>query len=333
MNNFQDVSHLLANPASLSARFQQDGYIYLKRVVEPAKLWALRRDILNICQQQQWLKPDTEVEEGICWTVPKVEGEEDYFAAYDEIQKLEALHALAHDPAIIRIMQALLGASAFPHPLSICRLAFPDSGAWITPPHQDYPNNQGTENLYACWIPLSDCPRQQAGLEVLEGSHRLGLLPLKFALGAGHRQADLGNEAEALDWVGGDFELGDVLVFHSLTVHRSGSNSTRCLRISVDYRYQAEHEPLTAHCLQPHFQRLSWEQIYRGWQSPDLPYYWHNKSYQVVPWRSELQELPAAHFAEAVRMKREFDRQRQQLRKKYAHQPGAGKDQVTEVPE
>ena len=326
MKIFHNASQLLSNQAGLQARFRQDGYLYLKQVVDRKKLRALRQQILGICQKNQWLKPGAKLDDGISWTTPKVEGEDDYFAVYDEIQKLEAFHALAHDSSIIRVMQSLLGASAFPHPLSICRLVFPDSESWATPPHQDYPNNQGTEDLYACWIPLSDCPREQGGLEVLAGSHTLGLLPLKYSLGAGHRQADLGEEAVGLEWTGGDFSLGDILVFHSLTVHRSRPNSRSQLRISVDYRYQAEHQPLTERCLQPHFGRLSWEQIYQGWRSPDLPYYWKLKSFEIVPWRPQLQELPDEHLGGAVRMKRDFDQQRLALQEKYDRQSVLLKD-------
>jgi hypothetical protein len=73
------------------------------------------------------------------------------------------------------------------------------------------------------------------------------------------------------------------------------------MRLSVDYRFQREHEPLTPGCLEPHFGRLSWEEIYSGWSRDDLKYYWRDKQYEVVPWDSTLHPLSAEHRKEAVR--------------------------------
>lgn len=49
-----------------------------------------------------------------------------------------------------------------------------------------------------------------------------------------------------LRWVGTDFNLGDLLLFPALTVHRALHNlDTRRMRLSVDFRYQREGEALT----------------------------------------------------------------------------------------
>ena len=207
-------------------------------------------------------------------------------------------------------MCRVLGKTVFPHPLSICRLVFPNNTAWSTPPHQDYPNNQGTEDLYASWIPLGDCPQKLGSLAILRSSHLLGLLPLSYSLGAGHRQCVLDNRHEQLEWVSGDFASGDLLVFHSLTVHRALPNKTKQMRLSVDYRFQREYEDITAPCLEPHFQRESWEQIYQGWQRQDLQYYWRNKQFNLVEWNSKMHDLSESEFKESIRIKLNYDRQR-----------------------
>jgi len=312
-----DSSGLLSDTASLRQRFDADGYVYVPGLIDPDLLLDLRRQIVEICRDCQWLKPGTDPMDAISWTVPKVEGEEAYFEVYDRIQRLQDFHALAHEPRVLGLMRALLGDSAFPHPLSVARLVFPESRDWSTPPHQDYVNNQGTADLYACWIPLSDCPRALGSLAILEGSHRLGLQPVEYSLGAGHRQTTLPPEASTLCWVAGDFGLGDAIAFHSLTIHRALANETDRMRLSVDYRYQAEGEDTTERCFRPHFERLDWEQIYRGWDREDLKYYWRDKQFNVVPWDAELGELPDEHLAEAVKLQRRFNRDREQLAGKY----------------
>ena len=317
MRAFDPANDLLADNAALRARFNEDGFLFFRGVLNPVKLLWIRRQIVAICARQRWLKPATDPMDAVAWTSAKVEGESDYFAVYDEIQKLEDFHALPHDPAVLKIMRGVLNDTAFPHPLSIARLSFPGIPEWSTPPHQDYPNNQGTQDLYACWVPLSDCPTALGGLSVLRGSHRFGVLPLQFALGPGHRQAVLPPKMATLEWLTTDYRLGDLIVFHSLTVHRALPNHTDRLRLSVDYRFQKEGEPLAGTCLQPHFNRSSWDDIYRGWRDDKLKYYWRGKSFTTAEWDSSLHALPDTHMKEAVRAQRAFDKKRAEMQSSY----------------
>ena len=108
---------------------------------------------------------------------------------------------------------------------------------------------------------------------MLPGSHRSGMLPVRSAYGAG----GLGVETDhlGLEWAGGDFLSGDVLLFQSLCVHRGVNNSTPDrVRLSVDYRYQGISRPVVQSSLLPHINRLTWEEIYRGWRRTDIQYYW-----------------------------------------------------------
>jgi hypothetical protein len=90
--------------------------------------------------------------------------------------------------------------------------------------------------------------------------------------------------AEACRWVTTEFRQGDVLLFPSTTVHASLHNASMFdMRLSVDFRYQQEGQALTPGCLLPHFQRLTWEEIYAGWSSTEYQYYWRDLDYEVVP--------------------------------------------------
>lgn len=302
---------LLAQPDALRARFEQEGYVFLRGLLPVDTLLALRREIAAICARHGWIRGGEATMDAIAVVPPCNEGEERYFAVYDEVQKLEALHALAHEPALLGLMRALLGESAFPHPLGIVRLMFPDNAECTTPPHQDFPNNQGTPELYASWIPLGDCPLELGGVAILERSHTAGLLPLAYSLGAGTRQAVLDEPLASRRWLASDYRAGDVLVFHSVTVHRALLNRTGDrMRLSCDFRYQRQGEALVARSLQPHFGRLGWEEIYRGWHSTRLQYYWKGLDYRVVDWDESYHRLPDDHLKDAIRLKREYDRRR-----------------------
>ncbi len=319
MKEFFDSSTLLSDPAALKTRFDRDGYVYIPGLLDTAPLLELRQQIVSICANSKWLKPGTDPMDAISWTVPKVEGEEEYFEVYDQIQRLQNFHALAHTPAMTSVMRALLGNTAFPHPLSIARLVFPENSSWSTPPHQDFFNNQGTPELYAGWIPLSDCPMTMGSLAILEGSHKLGELPMEFALGAGYRQTALTEECGTLTWAANDFKLGDVIIFHSLTVHRALNNETDTMRLSVDYRYQAEGQDVTENCLLSHFDRQDWSKIYEGWDREDLKFYWKDKKLNILQWDADLGRLPDDHLASAVKMRKNYNRGRQELEQKFSN--------------
>ncbi len=95
--------------------------------------------------------------------------------------------------------------------------------------------------------------------------------------------------------------LGDAIIFHSLTVHRSLPNKSNRMRLSVDYRFQREGEEVTESCLEPHSSpRLTWDEIYRGWTRQDLKYYWRTKRYTVVPWDPTFHQLPLEHLRDAI---------------------------------
>ena len=287
---------LLGDPAALRERMDEDGYLYLEQVLDPQRVLRLRRLILDELAELGWVQGGPFTMQAITGIRPLHEDQEEFFDGYHAIQRLEEFHSLAHDPQLLDAMRQIVGDTAFPHPLKIARLGFPAHYEVATPPHQDYPNNQGTPRLTAAWIPVGDCPRDLGSLAVLRGSNRYGLLQLAVHPAAGNRQAVVPDEMlRDLRWVTTDFRAGDVLAFTSHTVHAALHNATEFnLRLSVDFRYQCEGEPLTDLVLQPHFGRISWDEIYAGWQSDRLQYYWRDLDYQVVPFEEfELIGEPA----------------------------------------
>jgi ectoine hydroxylase-related dioxygenase (phytanoyl-CoA dioxygenase family) len=281
----QASNDLLGDPQSLRDRLAEDGYLYLQQVIDPQKVLRLRALITQELADIGWIEGGPFTIQAVAKVRGIREDEEAFFEGYHAVQRLEEFHALAHDEQLMAVMRAVVGASAFPHPLKVARIAFPAHHEVSTPPHQDYPNNQGTPNLTAAWIPVGDCPTELGGLAILRGSHTHGVLDLSSHTGAGNRQAVLPEELiREHRWVTTDYAAGDVLLFNSHTVHAALHNASEFnLRISVDYRYQCEREPLTELVLHPHFGRISWEEIYEGWASDELAYYWRDLDYEVVP--------------------------------------------------
>ena len=275
---------LLGDREALRQRLDEDGYLYFSGLLDREKVLRLRRKMLVALRDAGWVDPDSVLMRGRAGARPVREGSPEFLTAYDAVQKVEEFHTLAHDDALVAMMRDVLGDTAFAHPLKIARLIFPDNYEVSTPPHQDYPNNQGTPNLTATWIPVGDLPSIMGGIAILRGSHRWGVLPLTTHLGAGNRCAVLPRPPRRVplghDGVRGRRRIGVPVA------HRSRGPAQRVgahLRLSVDFRYQQEGEALTAGCLEPHFERLTWEEIYAGWSDTKHQYYWRDLDYEVVP--------------------------------------------------
>lgn len=312
LGTFFEANELLGDVSSLRSRLDEDGYLFVRDILPVDALREVRDDITRVLAEIGWIRGDAERLEAEAIAMPCREGEPRFFEALDRIIRLESFHHLAHEPALSRLMQTALGETAFPHPLGIVRLVFPQNPEITTPPHQDYPNNQGTERLTAAWIPLADCPIEHGPVAVLAGSHKLGRLPLQFHLGAGSRTAVLPPETAEMQWLSADFRLGDVLLFPALTIHRALENKHPSkMRLSTDWRFQLEGEALTEPSLRPHFDRISWGEIYKGWRSPDLQYYWKRKTYQVVPWDEAKHALPPEATDQAMRQEMTYQVARQ----------------------
>src|SRR5690606_14739232 len=123
------------------------GYLFFRNIVPVDLLTALRDQITQVLAEQGWIEGGAERMLAKAILRPLREGQPRFFKAHDRIVKLEAFHSLAHETNLMNVMRQALGDTAFPHPLSIARLIFPDSPELATPPHQDFPNNQGTPNL------------------------------------------------------------------------------------------------------------------------------------------------------------------------------------------
>jgi ectoine hydroxylase-related dioxygenase (phytanoyl-CoA dioxygenase family) len=196
---------------------------------------------------------------------------------YGEVISLESYNELAHAEPLLELVETLVGApDVIPRPAKRSHLIFPQDHVGATPPHQDFPHEQGAENAYTTWIPLGDCPRELGGLAVWAASHHRGVIDHGFVPGVG----GLGIPDERIPdvaWLSTDYRIGDVLVFHSLTVHAALANrSTDRLRLSADFRYQRAGDRFAEHMLRPTGGRLSWSDVYAGWKGDGHRYYWRD---------------------------------------------------------
>ncbi|MBI3455554.1 MAG: phytanoyl-CoA dioxygenase family protein [Candidatus Rokubacteria bacterium] len=284
LHEFVPSNDLLDRPADLRGRMDRDGFLFLRGLLPRDEVVEVRRALLECCREGGWLVGGSELGEArVDAARACVEPEPAFLDVYYRVQRREAFHTFAHHPALLRVMATLLGEPPLPHPQKIARFIFPQNLDHTTPPHQDFVFIQGTPETYTAWIPLGDCPKALGGLQLDAGSHRGGILEYHASLGAG----GMSIRPETLPdrWHSTDYRAGDVVVFHSLMVHRGLPNLTGDrLRLSVDYRYQAPSQPICETSLRPHMGELTWEEVYRGWQATAYRYYWKRLDLRIVPY-------------------------------------------------
>src|SRR5690606_15185064 len=106
---------LLGDPGALRARMDAEGYLFLRAVVPPDVLAQLQDEVTAILARIGWIRGGAVRLAAESLVLPCREGEPRYFEALDAIQRLESFHALAHEPALLAVMEMLLGEGAFPH--------------------------------------------------------------------------------------------------------------------------------------------------------------------------------------------------------------------------
>ena len=175
MNPLESSAALLSDGPALAARMARDGYLYLPGLLPRDVVAAVQEDVAGVVRAAGWLRADAPLGEaraddrGFC-----VDPEPRYLEVLRRINRLERYHALKHHPALLATLGRMLGAPVFPHPRVLMRNIFPRRPEYTTKAHQDYPNVQGTTEVYTAWMPLIDCPPEVGGLQVARGSSHPG---------------------------------------------------------------------------------------------------------------------------------------------------------------
>jgi hypothetical protein len=291
MKPFHEIPICDLHPGSLQEEIGSRGYALIRGVLPRADIKHVLGEVTEVLSAAGWLLSGHDPIEHIANNSAACGDPDPSFKrTYREIFNLESFHALPHHPALKGVMKMLAGEQVLIHPKPIGRLIFPNCDNLTTHAHQDYRFMSGDPECFTVWIPLHDCPTDVGPLQILEGSHRMGVI--------NHEDENLhvpeipaGAVAEG-DWVGGHIHAGDVLIFHSLIVHAASPNRSDRLRISMDCRFQdsgrAIHPGNLAFAGES---GKSWEAMYARWHSDDLKFYWKGMPLQLQPSKSEIEHL------------------------------------------
>lgn len=241
VSQLRESSDILTSSSALKARLSDDGYLYFKRFFNAADIDALHKDITSLFEEKGFPT------QGLTEASPlATQGTDRFNTLYSEIQALDSFHRLSHVSKHRELLKNIFGSDVFVQPRKFCRIIYP---LFLAPKsrteaHQDYRYVQGEIDTLTNWIPLSDCPIELGGLKVIVGSHKKGLLPF---LKKDDTPLSIVSDVAEDDplWATANYEKGDFILFHSLTVHAAQPNNDKKIRFSVDFRFQSVHSPLS----------------------------------------------------------------------------------------
>lgn len=163
-----------------------------------------------------------------------------------------AVFALIRQPAILDLVESLIGPEIASNPIQHVRIKPPAklvskdmqaSGlVGRTPWHQDaavLPPEAETE-LVTVWVPINDAPEETGCLQFMPGAHRDGLRRHGFGAVDG---LELPADAVANDNLATvPAKRGDVLLIHRHCPHASLPNVSDQVRFSLDLRFHPAHQ-------------------------------------------------------------------------------------------
>lgn len=261
-------SELTESLPLLRARFDADGYLWLKRFLPREDVLDFRGHFFSHFTDTGLTAPGSEPRDGIFSGA-------DYDVDLARKRLMELVRSAAYEsfclqPRLWRFLDEFVGGPSYLHKRKLVRYTKPGDAS-ATGAHYDLTYLRGgTDKLVTVWIPIGDVPVEMGGLVYLEGSHAHGrAMESDFARDHAHLPAadrisafnqtmndggwitkDLPALAERLGarWLVGDYEAGDVVLHSPYTIHAATCNDDPAgrLRLSTDIRYQNVRDEIDA---------------------------------------------------------------------------------------
>jgi len=154
----------------------------------------------------------------------------------------EGLFNVMTHPAVLDVVEQLIGPEILFHPQSNLRAKLPSNEEGAVPWHQDSlglsPDSERTL-MINFWIPLVNVTMDMGGMQVMRGKHHTRPCLNTEAEGFAIRDEKLPKD-EVVDC---PLSVGSVLMIQKRTIHRSVSNTSNKVRWSLDFRYCNADQP------------------------------------------------------------------------------------------
>ena len=231
MKELRASNELLDEPDRLRERLAEDGYLYLRGVLDADAIAAARRTFLEVLAEGGYVASAHDTEQPV-YTGPADAGARlDLSALYER----DVWQRLVETPSVTALFERLMGEEVALVPIVEYR-ATPPAAAPPSDPyagrHQDGFFNEGIP-FHVCWIPVSEIGEDTGGLAVAAGVHHRGYLHDDSEEGAPIPAGAIPEDT----WHRATYRPGDILLFGGKTPHSGLANlSGDRLRLSLDLR-------------------------------------------------------------------------------------------------
>ncbi|MGB7129005.1 MAG: phytanoyl-CoA dioxygenase family protein [Candidatus Rhabdochlamydia sp.] len=255
---------------NLQAAFYKNGYLFIRSFFPTNLIITIRECIIDVLESEGWgeWKDDAFI---AIEPVNRINSPS-FYHGISTLMQQEILHEIAHHPYLNSFLSSLLDEPIFSHPRKMVRITYPYSmnSKDRVPPHQDLVYVKGERDTFTTWIPLGDYPPEQGGLEVSPQSHRSGLYAMQANSEGRFGCTAIEEHLTNFSWCKAHYHPGDLLVMHSLTLHRSGINESKQFRLSLDCRFSSALKTLNEDQLLPPYYPYvpSWEVLSKKWKNP-----------------------------------------------------------------
>ncbi|MEJ5979507.1 phytanoyl-CoA dioxygenase family protein [Novosphingobium sp. PS1R-30] len=223
-----DSTPLIGKPEALRARWEEDGVLFLRGVMDEDLIAWAREKYRGALAAEDLIDPAQEVP---AWTgkQPKTRRPIDALGT-------PVWHEIVKQPELNAILRDVFDADPVWIPIAAHRNGMP-SGPVIEGQdlfagrHQDGFFNEGIQ-FAICWMPIRDVDMRSGSFAVAPGTHSRGVLHVESDDGYDIPAGVIADNA----WRAADYRVGDVLIFNYLTAHATLPNPSNEIRMSLDVR-------------------------------------------------------------------------------------------------
>jgi phytanoyl-CoA hydroxylase len=242
MTSFATVKPL----APLKANFQKKGYCVVPKLFSLAAVKGCVKEmqgLFNNRLESLGILLDLNVSLETAMKTLLARDQASYIAAAKLTQSLPTLVRMSTEPNLIHVLHEMGLTNPVFSTRQVCHflgngLEIP-GGYFKTPPHQDWRTTQGSLDSVVVWALMHD-EGQNYPLEVIPGSHRLGLMPAQDHP-FGHEIVP--DQLPSSPFESIDIQPGDALIFSTLLIHRTGERGRRGFRVASSFRFNNADEP------------------------------------------------------------------------------------------